>query len=559
MSGGSNPRYLVYRLTLQSPLIVTSRAGDPNSAGTQMFIPGSSIRGVIARRLLNAGADPEGEEFRRLVLSGQVRYLNAYLEIEGERSLPVPLSWRVLKDDTNQGRDLAGFAGPGAAAQESEDHWPEEQLEPPGAGFVSPRMSAGLWVVGQPWADMRVHHQRDRQKGRAWKDQAGREHGAIFAYEFLEAGQSFCGVIQLMEAGDESVVRLRSLLERPVVIGRSRRAGYGGEARVEFLPEVPREYAGATGLLATDVQAGTCFRILLTSPCIVRDPRTGQVDPACVEGEICRRLDGAVQVERRRWAFEIVGGFNQKWGLELPQAWAVRAGSVLVVRALKRLDFAKLLMLEHEGIGERRAEGFGRLIVLQHDDQHRRIQLRWSGEKKLGRRQPGADSAADEQLLELIECRLVLEAAEDELHRAAFELAARVEKAPSKALLGQLRSLLRHAQDEVRAPAALETLKTWIEKWRDSDQKAARQLRECRIAGKSLQEWLEALLTPDQSSQWEALRQAAADDAALAVLTQKRCLRNRESADRILKQHAATLTATFLDALFGAITRKEVS
>ena len=101
MSARSYPRYLFYRLTLQSPLIVTSRQGDPNSAATQLFIPGSSIRGVVAGRLLNAGTGPESEEFRRLVLSGEVRYLNAYLEIEGERSLPVPLSWRVRKDDVS--------------------------------------------------------------------------------------------------------------------------------------------------------------------------------------------------------------------------------------------------------------------------------------------------------------------------------------------------------------------------------------------------------------------------------------------------------------------------
>ena len=559
MSARSYPRYLFYRLTLQSPLIVTSRQGDPNSAATQLFIPGSSIRGVVAGRLLNAGTGPESEEFRRLVLSGEVRYLNAYLEIEGERSLPVPLSWRVRKDDVSKGWDLACFPGPAASDADRGDYWPTQQLDLPGAGYVSPRVSGDSWLVGQPRADARLHHQRDRERGRAWKDPAGREYGTIFAYEFLDVGQSFRGVIQLMEGGGNSEARLQKLLESPLMIGRSRRAGYGGDAQMEFLHHTQREYAGATHLLDGDLEAERRFRILLTSPCIVRDSHTGQVDPAGIERELCRRLGEAVEIERRRWAFEIVGGFNQKWGLELPQAWAVRAGSVVVVRAVQRLNSSKLLALEHEGLGERRVEGFGRILLLKHNDQDCEIRLRRISAKKAERNQAGSALPADEELLNLLEQRLVLEAAEQELQRAAFELAKSVHKAPTRALLGQVRSLLRHAQDEERARQALEELREWLGKWENSDQRAARQLKECTLGGTSFFEWLEALLPKDPSSRWEALKQAARDGGDLAVVSQKRRLRSQASADRILVEHAATLTATFLDALLGAISRKEVS
>ncbi len=562
MTASSSPRYLVYRLTLQSPLIVASRQGDPNSAATQSFVSGSSIRGIIASRLLGAGVDPESKEFWRLVLSGQVRYLNAYLEIEDERSLPIPLSWRVMKFDRNRGWDLACFGGPRASEVEpveGEPDWPNEQLEAPGVGYVSPRMSGGSWLVGQPWVDVRIHHQRDRRKGRAWKDQEGREHGAIFAYEFLEPGQSFRGIIQLMEAGEECKVRLRKLLERPVMIGRSRRAGYGGNAKVQFLHDIPREYAGATGLLNRDLEANERFRIVLTSPCIVRDPQTGQVDPACVKAELCRRLGGAVQIERTCCAFETVGGFNRKWGLELPQAWAVQGGSVFVVRALERLDFSKVLVVEHAGLGEQRAEGFGRLMLLEHDDKDGPIRLQRLEARRVGGWHAGAGEAREQQLLDLLEERLVLGAAQQELQRAAFALADRTEKAPAKALLGRLRTLLRHAHDEGTARAALETLSSWINGWEGSDQKAARQLKECKLAGKCLFEWLKALLAADPPSRWEALKQAVGEGADLAVISHKHYLRTQASAERILQEHSATLMATFLDASFGAISRKEIS
>ncbi|MGB9605765.1 MAG: hypothetical protein ACPL88_07810, partial [Bryobacteraceae bacterium] len=180
MTANASSRYLPYRLTLQSPLIVTTRHGDPNSAATQLFISGSSIRGVVASRLLSAGVDADSDGFRRLVLSGEVRYLNAYVEIQEERSLPVPLSWRVFKSDHTRGRDLACYAGAPPSASESDEsaeHRLAEQLEPLGDDYFCPRLISGRWVAAQPRAGARIHHQRDREKGRAWKDQDGRAHG----------------------------------------------------------------------------------------------------------------------------------------------------------------------------------------------------------------------------------------------------------------------------------------------------------------------------------------------------------------------------------------------
>ncbi|MGC8794098.1 MAG: hypothetical protein ACP5U2_11980, partial [Bryobacteraceae bacterium] len=347
-------------------------------------------------------------------------------------------------------------------------------------------------------------------------------------------------------------------LARPVVLGRSRRAGYGGDATIEFLPEIPREYAGATYLLAGDLGMGATLRILLSSPCIVRDPLTGQVDPWAIEAELGQRLNGAARIERRRWAFETVGGFNQKWGLELPQACAIQAGSVFVLRALRQIALQELLALEHEGLGERRAEGFGRLVLLEHDDADDEIHLRTDLQATKGS-QAAADAAPDHPLLGLLETRLVLEAAQDELCRAAFRLAGKVECPPAKALLGRLRTLLRIAQDEAKAQAALGTLSALLAKWEQTDQKAVRQLKESRLDKQNLLEWLKSLAAPGDPGGWEALVEATRDSAQLNAVSQKHCLRTEASVTEILRQHAATLTVTFLDALLAAISRKEMS
>lgn len=74
------------------------------------------------------------------------------------------------------------------------------------------------------------------------------------------------------------------------------------------------------------------------------------------------RFENKVKLCRKRWSFELVGGFNRKWGLELPQTLAVSAGSVLVFEATQTLTPEELLTLEHEGLGDRKAEGFGRFM-----------------------------------------------------------------------------------------------------------------------------------------------------------------------------------------------------
>ncbi|MCS6954355.1 MAG: hypothetical protein NZM33_16035 [Bryobacteraceae bacterium] len=557
MNPTAAPRYLTYRLTLESPVIVTERQGDPNSAGTRPYVSGSAVRGVVARRLLAAGVQPDSDDFRLFVLSGRVRYLNAYPELENMRALPTPLSWRVRKADPQRGWDLA-YLPPKAATVELGDEtrrWPEEQLQAVGAPFVSPSLAGDAWLVATPRVKARIHHQRDRVKGRAWKNAEG-SRGAIFTYEFLEAGQRLRGVIQLMPEAAGCEAKLRELFSGPTAIGRSRRAGYGAEARVEFLDTLGREYAGAHALLDRGLRRGDRFRILLVSPCLVRDPATGQMDPPAFEKHLRERFPGCFDFDCRCWGFEVAGGFNQKWGLELPQALAVRAGSVWMAHAQRDLPLDELLRLEHEGIGERRSEGFGRLVLLADEEAGEQIRLGVPSRPRPEEpASPPADKA-DEFLLDLLERRILLEGAETELRRAAWELAEGATGIPSRALLGRIRTLLREGHDEARAAAALAELKKWTADWSNSDKRAAEQLRECRVQGAPLLDLLDSLTGEGANDRVGRLERAVGHQAQLAALSERRYLRTPESARHVLARHGAVLSVVFLDELMNALARK---
>ncbi|MCS7025446.1 MAG: hypothetical protein NZV14_11645, partial [Bryobacteraceae bacterium] len=222
-------KYLPYTLTLRAPAILNAAGRGSTSAATMDYIPGSAIRGALAARL----GDPDTQEeirpeFQTLVLDGSVRYLHAYPlnRLDRRRTLPALLSLRSSRD-SDTCYDLAAFEG------ESQETWPKESLSPLSWHYVLITAAEPVGVNAE--IGSRIHHQRDRQRGRAWTErQNGREipHGTLFSYEFLKPGQSFGGFIQVFGADEQQceqrINRIKEILSVPIHLGRSRRAGYGG-------------------------------------------------------------------------------------------------------------------------------------------------------------------------------------------------------------------------------------------------------------------------------------------------------------------------------------------
>ncbi len=113
--------------------------------------------------------------------------------------------------------------------------------------------------------------------------------------------------------------------------------------------------------------------LTLLSDAILRNSH-GQfaLDTETLCAAVAARLEvstAQLEVDRAFKNEGIVGGFNRKWGLPLPQMPTLTMGSVFVLN-LKKLDEEQrqvlsggLGWLEWFGIGERRAEGFGRVAV----------------------------------------------------------------------------------------------------------------------------------------------------------------------------------------------------
>ncbi len=533
--------YYPYILTLHAPLIISHRGGDPNSTDTYNYIPGASVRGAVAQAL----GDPGGRndklaEFRTLVLSGRVRYLNAYPVIAGRRALPVPFSFRMAKGAVQVNKtlnviDLAAFNG---------DDWPDQELTTLPHPYIS--LGAASIEVAAPSIGSRVHHQRDRLYGRAWKEQYhdGKivSHGAVYTYNFLEAEQQFGGVIQISCTEEDElrlIERVKECLVSPIILGRSRRSGYGGEAEITWQGSTPRELSGSRVLSKGPVE-GDVFRLLLLSPCLVRDSETGQMDPSAFERELIGCFQNAVKIVCKRQSFTIIGSFNRKWRLETPQSHALAGGTVIVLKAVRKIPLNNILKIEHDGFGERLSEGFGRVVFLDEPTRHVRAELyRDSALINL-------EDLTPSTVARLMERRLLKRAMQNEIERAAARVIGAIankDSIPASSLLSKLRLPLRGD-----SPSGLSCLRTWLGKEDGSLRPhALRQLDHCRIQfskvySVTLRNWITALLSSDSEEERENIEELL----GFNKISQKYLI-TQETAKQTILEFKSTLIARLLD------------
>jgi len=484
-----------------------------------------------------------------LVLDGSVRFLNAYPRVGGRRALPTPVSWRTNKaprpGPTGEltVHDLAAFT-----ADPTDDgfDWPTEQLVEVSDPFVTVGAAQPLRV--SPTLGSRVHHQRDRSRGRAWKEeQDGREvpHGALFTFEFIEPGHEFEGVIQLRGTDQESckalAEKIMAAFGNQILLGRSRRGGYGGDATIRWGEPRDREVTGQ-GVLDRDLDRGAEFSALLASSYVGRDPVTGQLDPSRLVFELEEALGGQAEVLVRRWAFEHVGGFNRKWRLETPQALACAAGSVLVLRARASIPVAQLRAVEDAGLGERRGEGFGRVVFFDRPQKQRVL-------RPAPRTEPPPPTEEAPELVHFAEERILDAAVGRAVEEEAARLARDAKSEPAAALLGRLRNVLRTSPE-----TALQTLVAWLDPEAPVGTRlrppAMDQLERCRLSdGRRLADWLLSMAKGEDDAMLERLLR-------FDMLAQRHHVVSEDSALTQLRRRGPWIRARLVDATLAALARR---
>ncbi|GAA5530185.1 RAMP superfamily CRISPR-associated protein [Herpetosiphon gulosus] len=322
---------LIVDLVTKQPVLVSALEGDPNSATSFSYIPGSVLRGaLISRYLQSKGAEYQLDLGNQLFFSNQVRFLHAYpLEsTTNKRMLPM-----IQKLDL---QDQAVAESETKKAKEPKYEWFGEHYT-----FDTVR-------------HLNIHTTRNRAKGRSL-----RGSGAVYRYVAIAPNQVFRAVI-LGDSIDLQVLEALLRDQPRLYMGKARSAGYG-ESQIIKLEhnqtwhELP--YAPTNSLPTTETVTMT-----LLSDAIIRDQygQYGRIgaDPTGLAASFGLQA-GQLDLKASKLRYTVLGGFNRTWGLPLPQTPAVAAGSVLVWQQA-RADWPALV---EQGIGERRNEGFGRISL----------------------------------------------------------------------------------------------------------------------------------------------------------------------------------------------------
>lgn len=389
-------RTLALVAVAREPLALARRPDAGNKLDTQPYVPGSSIRGAIAWKLIrewDLGEDAhENPVFEDCFLEEHLRFGPLYPAFvsDGELAVGAPMPRSAITC-----RDHPGFPADGGHGVVDRLRAGEEAVDaecPSCGGRLRPK--GGFYSVppdgesGGAYRSLEVPGRTRYQT--AVDDDTGRpKENQLFGARLVEAGTVFVGhvwgpatqlsVVKELFIGDSGV---------EIRVGRGRSRGRGrlelqladGERQERIFPylfEPPDDRLRGEG----EDSIGESFTLTLHSDLIGLDPWLHPV--GTLDGPALWRLlggDGADPPFELDWAYadtRRVQGWRGKPGLPRSADTAIVRGSSFryVLKDGASVEEAGevtrlLQQAEREGLGLRRGEGFGVVVVNQPLHQH---------------------------------------------------------------------------------------------------------------------------------------------------------------------------------------------
>ncbi len=450
---------LKYRICNEMPLVLTSKAGDPNIVATERYIPGTSVLGLLAKRYLDRHPQVSAENacddpyFHDCFVNGRITFGPAYLSVqdaEGQRQtyLPVPLSVRRKK----YADDLYDFL-----------YKKEEPLLRTTAvkGFCS--LGNGVFQNEDVVTTLNFHHARDRKTGTT-------DGEKIFTYEAIKQGHCFEGCI-LGNYEDLQHLLAQCDTQWDAYLGRSKNTQYG-KVRFFFLQEEAQEYASDSTQLERTDKAESISLSLLSDTIIYNEYGFPSTDSHDLTTYLTTLLGSKVRIKKARTRQGHVENFVGVWRLRTPSEQCFQAGSSFLL-SMGNCDPKRLSELETSGIGERTHQGFGRCRFAWQTDHPLITQSR----PEISPSRPAGH--VPEMTREILKT-LVVQALEKDAEFLAIQAQKDFRLLPSNSLLGRLENVMSNSSGKQQ----------WIDFLKELRNTAKKQLENCHNTRKTLLQYL---------------------------------------------------------------------
>jgi len=333
------------QINLRSPLIISKRTVG-NVVETLDYIPGTHLLRLVARRLEKLGVD-----LRDFITNGDLLVTNGTLEIDGEQGKPVPFA--LFYEKLAGGFDKRGKIYNRLVQAEPE----KEQLKGYRGGYIKPSSQPKYKTVD---LTLGTHNTIEDSYQRPT-----REVGGVYSYEAIKTGTIFRAELRLRQNLAEILKRKNpkwwEQLQGNDSLGQSKKDDYGNVKIT--VPDSPKIFK------REDITTNSKLYIWLLSDLLLRDKclrPTASVDDLATE--LSKKLGVKVTfMEENNETLNLVARQNRwdswqvRWGLPRPSLVGFGAGTCLVFNIDKSPSTDKLVEIEAQGIGERRAEGYGQL------------------------------------------------------------------------------------------------------------------------------------------------------------------------------------------------------
>ncbi len=319
----------------------TSQSGQTNC---YKYIPGSTIRGYVINIL--SQNESVFNQYKKELFSEDICFLNAY---------PTDCTYELMPS-------LKGFyenkKADGNIQNVVINGKFEEGMKRAGLGqFCRTDVDTIHFCTVESLSSMKIRIGTNDQ------DQK------VFRGEYLPKGYSFIGYIAYKDSVDIDLIeRIRECFsDGYALFGKMRSQGFGkcmisaGKAKDDVKPY-------AFNMMPENDIEGEVYMILL-SDMVMRNGQDGEYCGADLDELAKDNMLGVYDLKISHCATSMVTvyGYNTKLGIKMPTVPMYERGSVFHLEFKGKLSKEKMLDLFDKGIGERKNEGFGRVLFLDKD------------------------------------------------------------------------------------------------------------------------------------------------------------------------------------------------
>lgn len=337
---------IIYRLHVVEPIKVGG-GGSQNNTESLSYIPGSMMRGTLISSLNKAIGGSQLDS----VLCG-ARFSDATLVADGRPLFTCPPIYYATKHERREAQRTGKNLTANIRIPVSNENmgYPEIGEQSIGKGqYASTANGLSLCNV-RKIANVHIAVEREDAD----------DEQRMYRYEAIAPGQIYEGVIRCATSDIANLI-VQALSDKTIYVGGSRGTGYG---RCEVLCISRTNQIGEAQRLGlrrkTDSNILTIYALSNLLLLGKDGQETGEIDPTFLASALGI---SDVRLLRSNVTIHYATGYNHKWRAGQVQRSAVAAGSIYYYTYTGTMQEDKAAALEERGIGLRREDGYGNILV----------------------------------------------------------------------------------------------------------------------------------------------------------------------------------------------------